>query len=75
MGATQQRDLAGQLAPNDPARALSTARAIQDPWFACQALGWVARFAPDHEFTKIIREALRVTQAEVDPYRVVAPSA
>lgn len=75
MSATQQRDLAGRLAPTEPARALSVARTIRDPWFACQALAWVARFAPDAEFSKIIYESLRVTQAEVDPYRVVAPAA
>jgi hypothetical protein len=75
MSATQQRDLAGRLAPSEPARALSTARAINDPWFACQALAWVARFAPEPEFSKIIQESLRVGRAEVDPYRVVAPAA
>ena len=75
MSATQQRDLASQLAPSDSARALSTARAIPDPWFACQALAWVARFAPDVEFSNIIRESLRVSRNEDDAYRVVAPAA
>jgi hypothetical protein len=75
MSATQQRDLAGRLALAEPARALSTARAIQDSWFACQALAWVARFAEESEFSKIIEESLRVTSAEVDPYRVVASAA
>lgn len=75
MSATQQRDRVARLASSDPALALSTARAIDDPWFACQALAWVARFAPEKEFAKIISESLRVVRAEVDPYRVVAPSA
>ena len=75
MSATQQRDLAGRLAPTDPTRALATARAIEDPWFACQALAWVARFAPENQFNKIIKESLRVCSAEVDPYRAVAPAA
>jgi hypothetical protein len=75
MIATQQRDTAGRLAPTDPARALATARAIADPWFACQALAWVARFAPEDQFIKIIKESLRVCGAESDPYRVVAPAA
>jgi hypothetical protein len=75
MIATQQRDAAGRLAPTDPTRALATARAIEDPWFACQALAWVARFAPENQFIIIIRESLRVCRAEVDPYRVVAPAA
>jgi len=75
MSATQQRDSAGRLAPTDPARALATARAIADPWFACQALAWVARFAPEDQFISIIKESLLVCRAEVDPYRVVAPAA
>lgn len=73
--ATQQRHLAGRLASTDPARALATARAIRDPWFACQALAWVARYAPEPQFIKIIRESLRVCSTELDPYRVVAPAA
>ena len=75
MNANQQRELAARLAPGDPALALSTARAIHDPWYACQALAWVARFAPEQEFAKIVYESLRVVRAEADPYRVVAPSA
>lgn len=75
MNATQLRDRATRLALSDPALALSTARAIRDPWFACQALAWVARFAPEKEFAKIVYESLRVVRNEVDPYRVVAPSA
>ena len=75
MNATQQRDTAGRLAPTDPTRALAAARAIADPWFACQALAWVARFAPEDQFVSIIKESLRVCRAEVDPYRVVAPAA
>src|SRR6185369_2746252 len=75
MNATQQRERAYQLAPTDPALALSTARAIDDPWFACQALACVARFAPEKDFAKIVYESLRVVRGEVDPYRVVAPSA
>ena len=75
MSATQQRDLAGRLAPTEPARALSPARGIPDPWFASQALAWVARFAPESEFPNIIRESLRVSRNEVNPYRVVAPAA
>jgi len=75
ISATQQRELAGRLALSDPARALATAKAIQDPWFACQALAWVARYAPDQQFIKIIKESLRVCRNEIDPYRVVAPAA
>lgn len=75
MDATLQRELACRLAPSDSARALATARAIDDAWYASQALAWVARFASDAEFSKIIQESLRVVRAEADPYRVVASAA
>jgi hypothetical protein len=73
--ATQQRELAGQLAGTDPTRALTVARQIEDPWFACQALAWVARYAPDQQFIKITKESLHVCSNEIDPYRIVAPAA
>ena len=75
MSASQQRDLVCRLAASEPARALPLARAIHDPWFASQALAWVARFAPESEFPKIIRESLSVSRNEDDPYRIVAPAA
>ena len=75
MIATQQRDTAGRLATADPTRALAVARAIEEPWYACQALAWVARFAPEDLFVEIIKESLQVCRAELDPYRVVAPAA
>ncbi len=72
---SQQRDLACELARKDLDRALSRALAIRDPWFACQALASVGRFAPEQQFPKIIERSLHVVRAELDPYRVVAPSA
>ncbi|MEP6818562.1 MAG: hypothetical protein ABJA18_03445 [bacterium] len=75
MSATQQRELAGRLAVTDPKRALATAQAIEDPWFACQALAWVARFAPDDQFLRIIKESLGAGQKATDPYRIVAAAA
>ena len=35
----------------------------------------MARFAPDVQFAKLIKESLHACHAEVDPYRVVAPAA
>jgi len=75
MNATLQRELACRLAPSDSARALATAQEIDDPWFACQALAWVARYASDSEFSGIVKESLRVVRDEDDPYRVVASAA
>jgi hypothetical protein len=75
MTATQQREIAARLAPTEPTRALAAARAIDDPWFACQALAWVARFAPDNQFSKLIRESLHACNSADDPYKVVAAAA
>src|SRR5690349_16269134 len=75
MNPSQLRNMVCELAPSDTARALATARSINDSWFACQALAWVARYAPDSQFTGIIKESLSVVSAEPDPYRVVAPAA
>ena len=75
MTATQQRDLAGRVAGTDPTRALALARGIEDPWFACQALAWVARYAPEDQVQGIIRESLMVSRKSPDPYRIVAAAA
>jgi hypothetical protein len=75
MTATQQRERAIRLAESDPAQALKTARSIGDPWFACQALAWVARFAPNDQFSRIVGESLRTARDGTDSYRVTAASA
>ena len=72
---TEQRDLAANLAPTDWKRALAVAEAIDDKWFACQALASVARFAPKDQFAKIIRKSLYSSAKADDPYKIVAASA
>jgi hypothetical protein len=51
------------------------ARRIKDPWFACQALAWVARYCTEEEFGHTIEEALHASAEAVDPYKVVASAA
>jgi hypothetical protein len=75
MNANVQRHHACQLAHVDTKRALAAARAIEDPWYACQALAWVARYGPEVQFNKTIGESLRVCSKETDPYRIVASAA
>jgi hypothetical protein len=75
MTAPQQRDLVSRLAATDPSRALAVARVIGDPWFACQALAWAARYAPDDQFRRIIKESLRIGRKAGDSYKIVAVSA
>jgi hypothetical protein len=75
MTATEKRNLVVQLAVSDPDRALVIARRIKDPWFACQALAWVARYSPEHQFEEIIDESLHAGSTADDPFKIVASSA
>src|SRR5260370_42348437 len=72
---TQARDRAASLARSDPSTALTLAREINDPWFACQALAWVGRFWPGDDFETVINEAFEVGRKGNDPYRAVASAA
>lgn len=72
---TQARDRACSLAHSDPSAALTLAREINDPWFACQALAWVGRFWPGDDFESVINEALETGRKCSDPYQVVASAA
>ena len=75
MTATEQRNRAAELAVSDPDRALVIARRLKNPWFACQALASVARFAPEHQLEEIINESLRAGSKADDPYKIVASAA
>jgi hypothetical protein len=72
---TQARDRAASFARSDPSAALTLAREINDPWFACQALAWVGRFWPGDDFETVINEAFEIGMKCSDPYRVVASAA
>lgn len=75
MSATDERERAVRLARTDFRRALELARKVSQPWFRCQALAWVARFAPESEVVRIVQEALRAVSHAEDPYRKVVPAA
>jgi hypothetical protein len=75
MTATEKRNLVAHIAPGDPEHALVIARRIKDPWFACQALAWVARYCPEAQFDKIIGESFHVGSKADDPYKIVASTA
>ena len=72
---TQARDRASSSAHSDPSAALTLAREINDPWFACQALAWVGRFWPGDDFEGVINEAFEIGGKCSDPYQVVASAA
>lgn len=75
MSATTERDHVVQIASGNFPKALILARKVSAPWFQCQALAEVARFAPDNEVVLIAREALKTALAEQDVYRRVAACA
>jgi hypothetical protein len=75
MNPTLARDRATKLALTDTEAALKVARQIDDPWFACQALAWVARFAPNQRAQTIAKRALSVGRNHPDPYKSVACAA
>ena len=75
MTPTAARNLANQIAPDQPERALSVARAIDAPWFRCQALSQVARYWPDEKYDPILKEAVRAADSQDQVYNQVAVSA
>ncbi|HEX8201488.1 MAG TPA: hypothetical protein VF590_13465, partial [Isosphaeraceae bacterium] len=75
MTPTMARDRAQRLASSDSGAALQVARGVSDPWYACQALACVARFAPGDRLEAIIDAAMEVGGRGEDPYQVVGAAA
>lgn len=59
--------MAMRVATTDFKKALSS-----EPWFCCQALAGVARFAPDSEVVRLAEEAIAVAFTATDSYKRVA---
>lgn len=74
-GDVEKRDEAETLAPVYFAAAEAVANEIGSPWYRCQALGWVARFAPDDQVMRLARDALRTSLTTDDPYQQAGASA
>lgn len=72
---TGQRQLAIDLTASDPKKALSVARAVDDPWFKCQALAHVARYWPGDDYKQILREANNASDSQDNWYKRVTVSA
>jgi hypothetical protein len=75
MSPTEERDAAIDLAPTNTTNALTLARGIADPWFRCQALAWVARYAFEELVLPLAHEALDTALQQVEGYKAVAVSA
>jgi hypothetical protein len=73
--AVKDRSLVSDVAASDNHYALQIARQIRNPWYRCQSLAWVARFAPHGEFDDRIDEALAACFDGANPYKCVAVSA
>jgi hypothetical protein len=72
MSATLERDAAMQLAKTDFPAALRLARKVSQPWFCCQALAGVARYAPEESVIGIAEEAFAAALEAPDAYNQTA---
>lgn len=75
MSATEERDIATQIAETDSPKALLMARQVSEPWFRCQALAAVARYGPDERVVEIAEEAVSAALTFTDFYKKVAATA
>ena len=73
--AVRDRQIVSELAETDNHAALKVARRIDVPWYRCQALARVARYAPHSEFDDRIDEAFAAANAASEAYDRVAVSA
>jgi hypothetical protein len=63
------REAANRLARSDPEQALAIARTIRDPWYRCQALAWVGRYAGTGIAKRALDEAVEAAAQGSDGYR------
>ncbi len=75
MSATTERDMASRIAITDFEKALPLARNVSEPWFRCQALAQVARFAPERYVVRTAEEAIEAALMATDVYKKVAATA
>jgi hypothetical protein len=67
------RDRVVRLAKVDTEAALDAARRISEPWYKCQALAGVARYAANDSLAvRVAEEASRTVEDEANPYHAVA---
>lgn len=67
--------MACRIAKTDFVKALRLARKVSLPWFRCQALAHVARYAPDEQVVPRAEEAIAAAFADTEIYIRVAASA
>ena len=69
------RQAAGEVAATDLPEALRRAREQITPWYSIQALGWVARYAPEQNVDVVAKEAFNLAWQSADRYQTVAAAA
>ena len=72
MNPTDARDSAERLAPKDWRGAHELAKSADSPWYRCQALAWVARYAPEEHVEILVEESLRAAAECAEAYRANA---
>jgi hypothetical protein len=73
--AVKDRGKVFDIAEVDNHGALKIARGIKEPWYRCQSLASVARFAPHGELDDRIEEALAACFDAANAYKCVAVAA
>jgi hypothetical protein len=71
---TRQREAARKLATIDTARAYAAARKVEDPYFRCQALAWVARYA-GNDIDEIVEAAFTAAEEAGDAFHRMSATA
>lgn len=69
MDNVQAREKAQQLARSDPEQAYAIARAIEDPWYRCQALAFAGRYAGGDLAVRALNDAIAASAKGGDGYR------
>lgn len=70
---TRDRDRVAQIAASQPDKALQVARGIDEPWFRCQALAYVAFHTTDRaRKNRLLDEAFAAALLAGDPNRIVS---
>lgn len=72
---TRDREIAHSLSGSEPDKALSVARKIEDAWFRCQALSQVARYWPDPDYQRLLKEAVQAGDSQNDAFKQMTVSA
>jgi hypothetical protein len=70
--APQQLDEPTRATVHEFERSLAAARKVREPWFRCQELACVARYAPDGDVVRVAEEAVRAAMEGKDAYQRVA---